>query len=106
MVDLAGPKDLPMSTTTLPMSPPSTAVLLSAGLDSAVLAASEARGFRVQPIYVSAGLAWETQELEALDRLLATPTFSSIALLAHPTFTVRDMYPPLNLALRGLPPVF
>ncbi len=106
MVDLAGPKNLPMSTTTLPMSPTSTAVLLSAGLDSAVLAASEARGSRVQPIYVSAGLAWETQELEALDRLLATPAFASLAPLAHLTFTVRDLYPPTHWALRGQPPAF
>ena len=35
----------------------STAVLLSAGLDSAVLAAAEARTQRIHPIYVSTGLA-------------------------------------------------
>ena len=43
----------------------SVAVLLSAGLDSAVLAASEARSSHVHPIYVSAGLAWEQEELAA-----------------------------------------
>ena len=48
-----------------------TAVLLSAGLDSSVLAAAEARHSEVHPIYVSAGLAWEPQELAALDRLRA-----------------------------------
>src|SRR5678815_1835968 len=84
----------------------STAVLLSAGLDSAVLAASEARGPHVQPIYVSAGLAWEALELEALIRLLATPPFISLAALAHLTFTVRDLYPPTHWALRGQPPAF
>ena len=83
-----------------------TAVLLSAGLDSAVLAASEARRSYVQPIYVSAGLAWEAQELEALHRLLATPPFASLAPLAHLTFTVRDLYPPTHWALRGQPPAF
>ena len=83
-----------------------TAVLLSAGLDSAVLAASEARRSYVQPIYVSAGLAWEAQELEALHRLLATPPFASLAPLAHLTFTVRDLYPPTHWALRGEPPAF
>ena len=49
-----------------------TAVLLSAGLDSAVLAAAEARVGEVHPIYISTGLAWERGELAALDRLLAT----------------------------------
>jgi 7-cyano-7-deazaguanine synthase len=83
-----------------------TAVLLSAGLDSAVLAAFEARRADVQPIYISAGLAWEAQELEALHRLLATPPFASLAPLAHLTFTVRDLYPPTHWALRGEPPAF
>ena len=40
-------------------------VLLSAGLDSAVLTASEARTSLVQPVYVSAGLAWEGDEQRA-----------------------------------------
>ena len=88
------------------MSPTSTAVLLSAGLDSAVLAASEALRSYVQPIYVSAGLAWEAEELEALDRLLATQPFASLAPLAHLTFTVRDLYPPTHWALLGQPPAF
>jgi len=88
------------------MSATSTAVLLSAGLDSAVLAAWEARRRHVQPIYVSAGLAWEALELETLNRLLATAPFASLAPLAHLTFTVRDLYPPTHWALRGEPPAF
>lgn len=83
-----------------------TAVLLSSGLDSAVLAAYEARDSRVHPIYVSAGLAWEAQELAALDRLLATPPFDTLAPLARLTFTVRDLYPATHWALRGEPPAF
>jgi 7-cyano-7-deazaguanine synthase len=83
-----------------------TAVLLSAGLDSAVLAAFEARNSHVHPIYVSAGLAWEPQELEALERLLATPPLASLAPLAHLTFPVRDLYPATHWALRGEPPAF
>jgi 7-cyano-7-deazaguanine synthase len=71
-----------------------------------VLAASEARNAYVQPIYVSAGLAWEALELEALNRLLATAPFASLAALAHLTFTVRDLYPPTHWALRGEPPAF
>jgi len=84
-----------------------SAVLLSAGLDSAVLAASEARAGRVHPIYVSAGLAWETGEREALTRLLdAAPFAGHIEPVAHLTFTVRDLYPASHWALRGEPPAF
>lgn len=83
-----------------------TVVLVSAGLDSVVLAASEARHARVQPVYVSAGLAWEAEELAALDRLLATPSLAGLAPLARLTFTVRDLYPSTHWALRGEPPAF
>jgi 7-cyano-7-deazaguanine synthase len=88
------------------MSSPSTAVLLSAGLDSAVLAASEARSSHVHPIYVSAGMAWEPEELAALEHLLLSPPFATLAPLARLTFTVRDLYPPTHWALRGEPPAF
>ena len=56
-----------------------TAVLLSAGLDSAVLAAFEARAGRVHPLYVSTGLAWESAELRALEQLLTTAPFRGVA---------------------------
>ena len=80
---------------------------MSAGLDSVVLAASEARNGQVQPIYVSAGLAWESQELAALERLLdAPPLRGQTAPLARLTFTVRDLYPASHWALRGDPPAF
>ena len=88
------------------MASASTAVLLSAGLDSAVLAASEARAGTVHPIYVSAGLAWEAEELAALERLLSAPAFASLAPLARLTFTVSDLYPSTHWALRGEPPAF
>ena len=39
-----------------------TAILLSGGLDSAVLLAEEAARGDVQPVYVSVGLAWEDAE--------------------------------------------
>ena len=85
----------------------STAVLLSAGLDSAVLAASEARRARVHPVYVSTGLAWEGEELAALDPLLASAPFAgNLEPLARLAFTVRDLYPPTHWALRGEPPAF
>jgi 7-cyano-7-deazaguanine synthase len=84
-----------------------TAVLTSAGLDSVVLAASEARTARLQPIYVSAGLAWEATELAALERLLALPPLAGrVAPLAQLTFSVTDLYPATHWALRGEPPAF
>jgi 7-cyano-7-deazaguanine synthase len=83
-----------------------TAVLLSAGLDSAVLAAAEARRVRVYPIYVSAGLAWESEEIAAIERLVAGPPLSALAPLARLTFTVRDLYPESHWAIRGEPPGF
>jgi 7-cyano-7-deazaguanine synthase len=83
-----------------------TAVLLSAGLDSAVLAAAEARRGTVHPIYVSAGLAWEREEVLMLTRLLASPPFAGAAPLVRLDFTVRDLYPATHWALLGEPPAF
>jgi 7-cyano-7-deazaguanine synthase len=82
------------------------AVLLSAGLDSAVLAAAEARTATVHPIYVSSGLAWEPGERAAVERLLATPAYRGLAPLALLSFTVSDLYPHTHWALRGEPPAF
>lgn len=83
------------------------AVLFSAGLDSAVLAAAEAAHGRVAPIYVAAGLAWEAAELAAVDRLLAAPPLAGVAdPVASLAFTVRDLYAPAHWALRGEPPAF
>ena len=60
----------------------------------------------VHPIYVSAGLAWEAEELAALGRLLATPPFATLAPVARLTFTVTDLYPPSHWSLQGTPPAF
>lgn len=82
------------------------AVLVSAGLDSAVLAASLARAAEVHPIYVSTGLAWEAEERAALDRLLATAPFLGCSPVARLAFPAHDLYPPSHWALRGEPPAF
>jgi 7-cyano-7-deazaguanine synthase len=83
------------------------AVLVSAGLDSVVLVASELRRARVHPIYVSAGLAWEAEELRALDRVLAAqPIAGRTAPLVRLSFSVADVYPATHWALRGQPPGF
>jgi 7-cyano-7-deazaguanine synthase len=83
-----------------------TAVLFSAGLDSAVLAAAEARHSRVHPIYVHSGLAWEQQEREMVDRLLASPALSGLEPLVVLELSVRDVYPHGHWALLGTPPGF
>ena len=82
------------------------AVLFSYGLDSAVLAASEARASTVHPIYVSCGLAWEQEELAIAERLLATPAYRGVQPVARLTFTVADLYPANHWALTGTPPGF
>lgn len=87
-------------------SRPACAVLFSSGLDSAVLAAAEAQASEVHPLYVSTGLAWEGEELAAVDRLLASEVFSSLAPIARLSFTVADLYAPTHWALRGTPPAF
>src|SRR5215203_194980 len=88
-----------------PSSEASTLVLLSGGLDSAVLAASEAEHGPVIPVYVSVGLAWEALERQMVDRLLAHAAFAGrLAPLAHVEFTMRDVYPPSHWAIRGEPP--
>ena len=97
---------MPNSQASTPNSQLATAVLLSSGLDSAVLAASEARDRTVYPIYVSAGLAWEAEELGAVDRLLAAGPFRTCKPVARLTFTARDLYPATHWALRGEPPAF
>jgi 7-cyano-7-deazaguanine synthase len=85
----------------------SSLVLLSGGLDSAVLAADEAQRARVVPVYVSVGLAWEEAELRMLDALLASPVFTGrVDPLARMSFTMRDVYAPSHWAIRGAPPAY
>ena len=84
-----------------------TAVLLSAGLDSAVMTAQFVGVTQVHPIYVSTGLAWEAEELRALERLLATPPFAGrCEPVVRLEFSATDLYPATHWALRGVPPAF
>ncbi|HWI20551.1 MAG TPA: 7-cyano-7-deazaguanine synthase [Vicinamibacterales bacterium] len=85
----------------------STVVLLSGGLDSAVLAAHEAQHARVLPVYVSVGLAWENAEVATIELLLASPAFAGkVAPLTRVEFTMRDVYAPTHWAIRGVPPAY
>jgi 7-cyano-7-deazaguanine synthase len=81
-----------------------SAVLLSAGLDSAVLAAAEARRGNVHPIYVTAGLAWESEERAALGHLLAAPAYAGLAPLVRLSADAGDVYPSTHWAMTGTPP--
>jgi 7-cyano-7-deazaguanine synthase len=84
-----------------------TLVLLSGGLDSAVLAAHEAQTARVLPVYVSVGLAWEAAELAMVEQLLRAPVFADrVEPLVRVEFTMRDVYPSTHWAIRGVPPAF
>jgi 7-cyano-7-deazaguanine synthase len=84
-----------------------TLVLLSGGLDSAVLAAHEAQTARVLPVYVSVGLAWEDAEVAMVKALLQAAVFAErTAPLTRVEFTMRDIYPPTHWAIRGEPPAY
>src|SRR5215510_1790029 len=82
------------------------AVLLSGGLDSAVLLADEASRGDVQPIYVGAGLAWETAERAVVGQLLGSDalrgrTRPMVALSVE----MRDVYAASHWAVAGSSPV-
>jgi 7-cyano-7-deazaguanine synthase len=88
-----------------------TAVLLSGGLDSAVLLAHEAaRDPIVQPIYVSVGLAWEAAERAVVAALLGAAPFnrpdSPVRPLATLSVDMRDVYDAAHWAMRGAPPAY
>ena len=92
-----------------------TAILCSGGLDSAVLVASELEAARtadgenafIQPIYVSSGFAWESEERErAVEMLRADPFAGTVEPLAHLTCPVADTYPETHWALSGTPPAY
>jgi 7-cyano-7-deazaguanine synthase len=86
----------------------SSAVLLSGGLDSAVLLALETTDAApAQPIHVRAGLAWEDAEARAIARLLAAPPFAGrVRPVVTLTIDMRDVYPATHWAVRGRPPAY
>lgn len=84
-----------------------TAVLFSAGLDSAVLLADAASKGAAIPIYVSSGFAWEAAEREAMKRLLSSLPFQdTIGSLVALRVDVTDIYPQSHWAIRGEAPAF
>jgi 7-cyano-7-deazaguanine synthase len=84
-----------------------TAVLLSGGLDSAVLLAHEAAAGDVRPVYVSAGLSWERAERDMVSRLLSSGVFPArMPPLASLAVDMRDVYPASHWAVEGRPPAY
>jgi 7-cyano-7-deazaguanine synthase len=89
-----------------------TAVLFSAGLDSAVLVADAVHaqrtpGATVRAIYVSVGFAWEAEERAMAARLFASPPFAgAIEPPVELRFDMRDVFPASHWAVRGEPPAF
>ncbi len=85
----------------------STAVLLSGGLDSAVLLTEEAVRTRVQPIYIRAGIAWEDAESDAVASFLdAYARDSRIGPLVTLSVDMTDVYPATHWAREGKPPAY
>jgi len=84
----------------------SSVVLVSSGLDSAVLLAHEAAQYDARPVYVRSGLAWESAELEMLARLITSPVYSGLKPLAVVDLPMTDVYPADHWALTGNPPAY
>lgn len=87
-------------------SRPASVVLVSSGLDSAVLLAHEAAQFHVRPVYVRSGLAWEAAELQMLSRLIAAPAFAGLRPLLVVDLPMQDVYPADHWAIAGTPPAY
>lgn len=81
------------------------AVLLSGGLDSAVLVADEATRDAVQPVYINAGLVWESPErAAAINFLTHAPFRHPVQPMAALSVDMTDIYPPTHWARSGVPP--
>ena len=90
----------------------STAVLLSGGLDSAVLLADEMSRVNgdldtVQPIYIGAGLAWEDAERAIVARLLdRAPLRGRTRPLVSLSVEMRDVYAATHWSVTGQAPAY
>ena len=80
-------------------------MLVSGGLDSAVLLAAAARQGPVRALYVSVGFAWEAEERAMAARLFSRPPLAgAVDRLEELSFDMRDVFPPEHWAMRGTPP--
>jgi 7-cyano-7-deazaguanine synthase len=73
--------------------PPRAGLLLSGGLDSAILLHQQLdAGWQVQPFYVRAGCVWQSHELRAVKELLAAMARPQLAALVELEMPVADLY--------------
>jgi 7-cyano-7-deazaguanine synthase len=73
--------------------PSSIGILLSGGLDSAILLQQLLdEGWRVQPFYVRSGCVWQSNELLAVSRLLAALARPRLERLVELDMPVDDLY--------------
>lgn len=73
--------------------PADVALLLSGGLDSAILLAQLVReGSRVQPLFIRCGLAWEKQEIAACRKFIHALSSASVAPPRVLDVPVADLY--------------
>jgi 7-cyano-7-deazaguanine synthase len=80
-------------------------VLLSGGLDSAVLLMEEALRGEAQPVYVGVGLAWEKAERETIARFVEAAGLNGrVRPLVVLTVDMTDVYPKTHWAMQGRPP--
>jgi 7-cyano-7-deazaguanine synthase len=82
-------------------------VLLSGGLDSAVLLMEEALRGQVQPVYVGVGLAWERAERQTIARFIEAAGLNGrVPPVVMLTVDMTDVYPKTHWAVQGRPPGF
>ena len=76
-----------------PLEPPKTGLLLSGGVDSAVLLSQLLnRGWQIVPFYIRTGCVWQTEELAAIRRLLAELTRPNLQDLVEFEMPLADLY--------------
>lgn len=83
-----------------------TLVLLSGGLDSAVLLSYVGQTDAVTPVHVRCGYAWEHAEASCIKRLMLSALAPRIKPLQTITADMRDMLPEGHWALTGIAPAY
>jgi 7-cyano-7-deazaguanine synthase len=83
-----------------------TLVLLSGGLDSAVLLSYVGQTDAVTPVHVRCGYAWEHAEAHCIRRLMQSALAPRIKPLQTISFDMRDMLPEGHWALTGIAPAY
>lgn len=80
----------------------SVAVLLSGGIDSAVLSVELTQQYRdVHPVYIHHGLHWEQSELDYLERFLSAINHPQLSPLQQLHMPVDDLYDASHWSLSG-----